>query len=115
MLIRNLLHTEDDHVLMLQRVVLGLIFFAHGSQKVLGWFGGPGLETAMRNFTSMGIPTVLASLAILAEFLGGIGLIFGLLSRIAALGIAVNMAVAVMLVHARNGLFMNWMGNQRGE
>ena len=63
----------------------------------------------------MGIPAIFAVLAILAEFLGGIGLFFGLLSRIAALGIAVEMAVAVLLVHARNGFFMNWSGNQAGE
>src|SRR5258708_38423800 len=107
MWMRNILRTEDDHSLMLQRVVLGVIFFAHGSQKALGWFGGPGLDTTLRSFTdNMGIPTVLASLAILAEFLGGIGLILGLFSRIAALGIAVNMVVAVLFVHARNGLFM---------
>ncbi len=56
-----------------------------------------------------------AILAILAEFLGGIGLVFGLLTRIAAFGIACVMAVAVALVHAPNGLFMNWTGNQKGE
>jgi len=115
MLIRNLLRTGDDHALMLQRVILGLIFFAHGSQKALGWYGGPGLETSMRNFTGMGIPSVLAALAVMAEFLGGIGLLLGLLSRIAAVGIAVNMLVAILLVHVKNGFFMNWMGSQHGE
>src|SRR5947209_16363624 len=63
----------------------------------------------------MGIPALFAVLAILAEFLGGLGLLIGLLSRVAAFGIAVNMAVAVFLVHGPNGLFMNWYGNQKGE
>ena len=61
------------------------------------------------------IPEFFAVLAIAAEFLGGIGLLFGLLSRVAAFGIAVNMIVAVALVHGRNGLFMNWTGKQPGE
>jgi putative oxidoreductase len=63
----------------------------------------------------MGIPASFAVLAICAEFLGGIGLILGFLTRVAAFGIAVNMAVAIVKVHAQNGLFMNWQGNQRGE
>src|SRR3954451_7815901 len=64
---------------------------------------------------TLGIPEFFAMLAILAEFLGGLGLIVGLLSRVAALGIAVNMVVAVFLVHLRNGFFMNWTGKQGGE
>jgi putative oxidoreductase len=54
-------------------------------------------------------------LAICAEFFGGLGLIFGLLTRIAAFGIIVNMLVAIITVHHVNGLFMNWFGNQKGE
>ena len=116
MLLRKIIHTTDDHALMLVRAVLGIVFFAHGAQKVLGWFGGGGFDPTMKFFTqNLGIPGFLAVLAILAEFLGGIGLFVGLLSRIAAFGIAVNMAVAVLMVHAPNGLFMNWFGNQKGE
>ena len=112
---RKVLWTSDDHVLMLQRAVLGLVFFAHGAQKVLGWFGGTGFDATLGMFTHMGIPAGFAVLAMLAEFLGGIGLLLGLFSRIAALGIAIDMAVAVLLVHAQNGLFMNWSGNQGSE
>ena len=116
MLLRKLIYTPDDRALALVRFVLGLIFFAHGAQKVLGWFGGQGFDRTMADFTGyMGIPPFLAVLAILAEFLGGIGLMLGLLSRVAAFGIAVNMVVAVLKVHSANGLFMNWAGNQRGE
>ena len=63
----------------------------------------------------MHIPAPLAFLAIAAEFFGGIGLILGLLARVAALGIAVNMTVAVALVHSAFGFFMNWNGTQKGE
>src|SRR5579864_3681090 len=104
MLLRKIVHTSDDRMLTFVRVVLGTVFLAHGAQKVLGWFGGPGFDATMKSFTqNMGIPAFFAVLAILAEF------------RIAAFGIAVNMAVAILLVHAPNGFFMNWAGNQRGE
>jgi putative oxidoreductase len=113
---RKLFHTRHDYLLTLLRFALGIVFFAHGAQKVLGWFGGPGLASSMQIFThGMRIPAPFAALAIFAEFLGGIGLLLGLLTRIAAFGIAVNMIVAVFLVHLPNGLFMNWVGTQRGE
>jgi len=115
MWLRRVLHTDDDYVLMLTRVVLGVIFLAHGAQKVFGWFGGPGFDQTMKAFVRMGIPAFLAVMAILTEFLGGIGLLVGLLSRVAAVGIAMIMVVAVSLVHAQNGFFMNWSGTQRGE
>jgi putative oxidoreductase len=89
--------------------------FAHGAQKMLGWFGGSGFQGTMGFFTQMGIPAVFAFLAIVAEFFGGLGLIVGLLARIAALGVAAVMAVAIAMVHSHVGFFMNWNGNQNGE
>jgi putative oxidoreductase len=113
---RKLLATSDDWTLTLLRLVLGVIFFAHGAQKTLGWFGGYGFSGTMGFFTNMmHIPAPLAFLAICAEFMGGIGLILGALSRIAAFGIACNMLVAVLMVHSHFGLFMNWSGQQKGE
>jgi putative oxidoreductase len=97
------------------RLILGIVFFAHGAQKMLGWYGGYGFHGTMGFFTQQGIPAPLAFLAICAEFFGGLGLIFGLLTRIAAFGIMVNMLVAIITVHHVNGLFMNWFGNQKGE
>ena len=112
----KLLATPNDLTLTVVRLVLGLVFFAHGAQKMLGWFGGYGFHGTMGFFTQqMGIPAPLAFLAICAEFFGGLGLIFGLLARIAALGIMVNMMVAVAKVHSANGFFMNWTGQQKGE
>jgi len=114
-MIHAIVHTLDDWKLTILRWILGFVFFLHGTQKVFGWFGGPGFNGTLHMFTTMGIPEVLAFLAIMAEFAGGLGLLVGLLGRIAAFGIAVNMLVAIAFVHARNGLFMNWAGNQPGE
>jgi putative oxidoreductase len=112
----RLLHTTDDLKLTLLRLFLGVIFFAHGAQKALGWFGGHGWSATVNQFTTyMNIPEPLAYLAIAAEFLGGLGLILGLLGRVAAFGILCNMLVAIFMVHLPNGLFMNWAGNQKGE
>jgi putative oxidoreductase len=85
-------------------------------QKLFGWYGGGGFSGTMDMFTTnLGIPAVFAVLAIMAEGLGSLGLITGLLTRVAAFGIAVNMVVAVYLLHFQHGFFMNWFGNQKGE
>lgn len=111
---RKLLHTENDYLLTMARVILGVVFFPHGAQKMLGWFGGFGFDGTMAAFTHEGIPALFAFLAICAEFLGSIGLIFGFLTRIAAFGIACVMSVAITM-HIHNGFFMNWTGTQKGE
>ena len=98
------------------QIVLGVVFFAHGAQKALGWFGGTGLQSTVRVFREhLRIPAPLEVLAVAAEFLGGLGLIVGLLSRIAALGIAVVMIVALLAVHWKFGFFMNWYGEKQGH
>ncbi len=113
---RKLLYTNNDLVLTWVRLVVGIVFFAHGAQKMLGWFGGYGFSGTMGFFTKMmHIPAPFAFLAIAAEFFGSLGLILGFLSRIAAFGILCNMLVAIFMVHMGNGLFMNWAGNQKGE
>lgn len=113
---KKLLATSNDGTLTLMRLVLGLVFFAHGSQKMLGWFGGYGFSGTMNMFTSfLHIPAPFAFLAIAAEFFGGLGLILGLLTRVAAFGIAMNMLVAIFKLHIHFGLFANWAGNQKGE
>jgi putative oxidoreductase len=88
------------------RIALGTVFIAHGSQKVFGAFGGHGFSGTMSFMQdSMGIPAFLAVLAILTEFFGGIAVLIGLLTRLAALGIACVMAVAVFKVHLSSGFF----------
>src|SRR5256885_4843873 len=108
-MIHKIIATDNDAATTILRLVLGVIFFAHGAQKMLGWFGGYGFTGTMGFFTgAMHIPALFAFLAIAAEFFGGLGLIFGFLTRIAAFGIFVNMVVAVVMVHRQFGFFMNW-------
>ena len=115
-MLRKLISTDNDSATAILRFVLGVIFFAHGAQKMLGWFGGYGFSGTMGFFTDvMHIPVLFAFLAITAEFFGGLGLILGFLTRIAALGIFANMVVAIAMVHFRFGFFMNWTGAQKGE
>lgn len=115
-MITTLLETDGDWALTLARVVLGIAFFVHGSQKLFGWFGGHGLDATVRTFREqMGIPAPLTYLAIAAEFFGGLGLIFGFLARIAALGIAITVLVAALKVHLKFGFLLNWFGNKPGH
>src|SRR5688572_15316725 len=80
--------SANDIGLFVLRVTLGVIFFAHGGQKVMGWFGGPGLDQTVQGFSGMGIPAPLGYLAAFTELLGGAALILGVFSRIAAVGLA---------------------------
>jgi putative oxidoreductase len=115
-MLSKLFKTDANWVFTILRVVLGIVFFAHGAQKMLGWFGGYGFSGTMGFFTkTMGIPAPFAFLAIVAEFFGGLGLIFGLLSRIDAFGIGVNMLVAIAMLHRHFGFFANWSGTQKCE
>ena len=101
---------------LIARLVLGFVMLPHGLQKTFGLFGGHGFSGTMQFFTGMmHIPAAFAFLAIAAEFAGALGLIAGLCSRVAAFGIAAVMAVAIVTVHAANGFFMNWLGQQKGE
>jgi len=112
---KRLMGTSNDVALTILRVVLGVVFFAHGAQKMLGWFGGFGFHGTVGAFTQMGMPAAMAYLIICTEFFGGLGLIFGLLTRVAAFGVGGLMVGAIFMVHMPNGFFMNWAGNQKGE
>ncbi len=114
-MLKRLMSTSNDVALTTLRLVLGVVFFAHGAQKMLGWFGGYGFHGTMGFLEHVGLPAPVALLVICTEFFGGLGLIVGLLTRIAALGIGVEMIVAIFMVHLPNGFFMNWYGTQKGE
>ncbi len=102
-------------MILMLRLPLGIIFIAHGSQKLLGSFGGMGLTTTFKVFEEkMGIPPVLTFLAIIAEFGGGIGVLLGLLTRFSAAGIAITMAVAMYKVTLIHGFFVNVPGRVEG-
>ena len=107
--------TSPSWPLLIVRVFLGVVFVAHGAQKVFGLFGGPGLKGTIGYFRSaLGVPPALAVLAALTECFGGLAVFVGLLTRVAALGLLVVMLVAVAKVHWQNGFFLN-MSLQPGK
>jgi putative oxidoreductase len=101
------LGTYPSWSLLVVRLGLGVVFFAHGSQKVFGWFGGPGFAGTIKSFRGLGVPPAAATLAPFIEFLGGCAMLTGLLARPAAVGIIVIMLVAIAKVHAKHGFFLN--------
>lgn len=111
----SILKTDQDFAVFLARIIIGLVILPHGLQKLLGMFGGAGFTGTVDFFVGSGIPYIVAVLIILGESLGAIGLIFGFLSRICALGIAIIMLGAIFMVHLQNGFFMNWFGSNAGE
>lgn len=114
-MLRNFLKTNNDVALTILRLVLGVVFFAHGAQKVFGWFGGYGFAATLQFMGGLGIPKAIAVMAIAMEFGGSILLIIGALTRLGALGIVGVMLGAMATVHLKVGFFMNWNGNQKGE
>ena len=98
-----------DWALLVARVVVGVIFTAHGAQKLFGAFGGPGLSAVVQMMGPLGY------LVTIGEFFGGFGLIFGFLSRFSAASIILIMLGAIGMVHSQFGFFMNWTGKQAGE
>ena len=115
-LLNRLMATKNDFGALVARVALGLVILPHGLQKTVGWFGGGGFDGTMGMFTThMGIPAIFAFLAIMAESVGALALILGLLGRVSALGVGITMTTAALLVHLPNGFFMNWFGAQQGE
>lgn len=98
------------------RMGAGVIFAAHGAQKLFGWFGGYGLEGTGAWMASIGIEpgVMMAAMAGSAEFFGGLMLIAGLLVRPAAVVLAITMLVAIATVHLQNGLFMSNNGYEFG-
>jgi putative oxidoreductase len=105
----------DDYVAGFLRVVLGTVLLPHGLQKLLGVFGGAGLQGTLAYFASLGIPKALGYTAIATETLGALFLFLGLMTRFAAFGALAVFVVAAVTVHFPNGFFMNWSGQQKGE
>jgi putative oxidoreductase len=112
---KRLLQTTNDPVFTVIRLLLGLVFFAHGAQKMLGWFGGYGFSGTLSAFSTFGMPTPLALFVIFAEFCGAVALICGAFARVASGAIVLLMVGAIVMVHAHFGFYMNWSGQQKGE
>ncbi|WP_108669229.1 DoxX family protein [Peribacillus acanthi] len=96
-----------DLGLLIIRLVIGVLFIGHGAQKLFGWFGGYGLKGTGGWFDSIGMKPglMMALFAGLAEFIGGILFALGLLTPLAGILIAVTMIMAIVKVHAPNGLW----------
>lgn len=107
-LINRVFNTDSSWAATALRIPVGIIFAAHGAQKLFGWFGGLGLQGTAGWLESIGLApgTLMALLAGGAEFFGGLALIVGVLTRPAALALAFTMLVAIFKVHFVNGLFM---------
>jgi putative oxidoreductase len=113
-MLTTLLQTHADWASLVLRLVLALVIFPHGAQKVLGWFGGYGYTGTMKYFTTQaGLPTLVAFTVLMAEFVGPIALVVGLGTRLAAVLIAAVMIGAVLKVHKGVGFFMNWTGQRQ--
>ncbi|MBP7612416.1 MAG: DoxX family protein [Paludibacter sp.] len=115
--IKKFLATDQQSwSLLIVRLALGFVLLPHGMQKALGMFGGYGFAGTIGFFQSMGMPFIIGTLVILAEFVGSIGVIIGLGTRFMAASILLTMSGAMVLGgHLQNGFFMNWFGMQKGE
>ena len=101
---------KTDAGLLLIRLAPGIVFFVHGAQKVFGWFGGHGLAVTVEGMSKAGMPSIVAYLVSFGELLAGLGLIVGLLTRIAAAGMFIEMLGAVLIVHMKYGFFAEHRG-----
>ena len=113
---RKLFETDEAWSGLILRIMLGVVMFPHGAQKLLGWYGGFGFAGTLGFFTEqMHLPWLVALLVIIGESFGSLGLLIGLLTRFTAASMALIMVGAIGLVHWPNGFFMNWSGKQAGE
>lgn len=113
----KLLKTEDTLILLVLRVTLGIVIFAHGAQKLFGIWGGHGVNWTVEAWAQWwNMPSIITYLVIIVESIGAICLILGFASRIWAFLIGMVMVGAIYLVHLRWGFYMNWyMQPQTGE
>ena len=111
----KLIKTNPSYSSLIARVFLGMVIMPHGAQKILGIWGGHGLQSTMDSFSQwFGIPSFITFLVAIGEFAGGILLIIGLCSRFAAFSIILIMLGAIYYV-VNDHFFMNWYTEQRGE
>ncbi len=106
---------QEALTLLVIRVVLSTVLFAHGAQKLLGWFNGYGFSGSMKYFTETeGLPWIVGFAVILIEFFGPIALILGVATRFTALAI-IGVMIGVIVTNFHSYFFMNWLGSQKEE
>lgn len=113
---KKIFNTKDSFAPLATRLMLGIVIFPHGAQKLFGWFGGYGFSGTMGFFTdTMGLPWLIAFLVIILESLGALALLAGFATRIVA-SLYLVLAIGIILTsHIQFGFFMNWFGSQQGE
>lgn len=115
-MIKTIFFARNDYTGFILRFTLGSVILPHGAQKLLGWFGGYGFTGTMQFFTEViELPWIIGFTVILIETIGSLLLIAGFGSRLMAALMAILMTGIIFSVHAENGFFMNWFGNQKGE
>lgn len=92
--------------LLIVRLIVGTVFILHGGQKVLGWFGGHGLEGHIAFIQSLGMPRIAGYVSAYAEFIGGIIVFLGIATEAGAALLMIEMIVAIATVHWRSGFFI---------
>jgi putative oxidoreductase len=108
--------TDNDWAGLVLRLTVGLILFPHGAQKLLGWFGGPGISGIMEWLTQVvKLPWIVAAAVVLIEFAGALAIIAGVGTRFWAVAVIGLMVGIVLTSHLQNGFFMNWEGSKSGE
>lgn len=113
---KNVLENEKDIAVLILRITVGVVIFAHGAQKLFGWFGGYGFTGTMGYFTeTVGLPYIIGFLVIIGESIGMIALALGLLTRFSAISLIVIMSGAFFIDHLPHGFYMNWFGQNAGE
>lgn len=100
-------YKNNDAALLLLRVVLGVVFFVHGAQKVFGWFGGSGIDKWIGFMENMNISKPIAYFAAYTEMIFGITLLLGIYTKVSALVAFVFMVFCIYLVHWEKGFFVN--------
>lgn len=113
---KQLFQTSDSTAALVLRLILSTVIFAHGAQKLLGWYGGYGFTNTMAFFTeTVGLPWILGLGVILLEFFGSLALLAGIGTRLVSAGHVLLVLGIVFSTHIQHGFFMNWFGNQAGE
>ncbi|WP_407330625.1 DoxX family protein [Enterovibrio sp. 27052020O] len=115
-LVNKVLRSNAGFAPLALRVPVGIIFMAHGAQKLFGWFGGYGLEGTGQWMASIGLAPgyLMALMAGSGEFFGGLFILLGFLTRPSAVVLAFTMFVAIVTTHLGNGLFMANNGYEFG-
>lgn len=113
----NFLFNSTAHYTgLIIRLTLALVILPHGTQMLLGWFGGNGFSSTMQYFTQVEqLPWIIGFMVILIQSFGSIFILLGAGSRIVAFGLVVLFVGIIITSHYEHGFFMNWYGTQKGE